>query len=311
MQTGAMRYIIIGAGAIGATMGGLLADGGHDVVLTARGEHADVLRRDGLTLRRPDRELHLRLPVFAVPDLQLTTDDVLIVAVKSQHTESILNDLVGLEVDGSTAGERLPLVSAQNGVSNEPAALRLFARVYGISLILPATHLEPGVVIAEGSPTAGVLRIGRYPSGLDEVTAALAGDLAECGFVAEEKSDVMAWKRSKLLSNLGNALEVLEPADPDAVQAAAEAEAQRCFEAAQLSVISPGEFRAPPGDQARPVPVDGHTRSGGSTWQSVQRGQGSIETDYLNGEIVLLGRQLGIDTPVNADIQRRMRALQA
>jgi 2-dehydropantoate 2-reductase len=37
----------------------------------------------------------------------------------------------------------------------------------------------------------------------------------------------------------------------------------------------------------------------------LQRGTGHIETDYLNGEIVLLGRQLGIPTPVNAVLQRR------
>jgi 2-dehydropantoate 2-reductase len=34
-----MRYVIVGAGAIGAAMGGLLADVGRDVVLVARGAH--------------------------------------------------------------------------------------------------------------------------------------------------------------------------------------------------------------------------------------------------------------------------------
>ena len=46
---------------------------------------------------------------------------------------------------------------------------------------------------------------------------------------------------------------------------------------------------------------------GGSSWQSLVRGTGTIETDFLNGEIVLLGRLHGIPTPVNADIQRRVR----
>jgi 2-dehydropantoate 2-reductase len=34
--------------------------------------------------------------------------------------------------------------------------------------------------------------------------------------------------------------------------------------------------------------------------QSLKRGAGSIETDYLNGEIVLLGRLHGVPTPLNA-----------
>jgi ketopantoate reductase len=42
---------------------------------------------------------------------------------------------------------------------------------------------------------------------------------------------------------------------------------------------------------------------GSSTWQSLSRGV-SLETDYLNGEIVLLGRLHGVATPVNAALQR-------
>ena len=45
--------------------------------------------------------------------------------------------------------------------------------------------------------------------------------------------------------------------------------------------------------------MDGLTRSGGSSWQSLARQSGGIETAYLNGEIVLLGRLHDICTPVN------------
>ncbi len=48
----------------------------------------------------------------------------------------------------------------------------------------------------------------------------------------------------------------------------------------------------------------GRRRGGGSSWQSLERGLGTIETDYLNGEIVLLGRLFGVATPVNALVQR-------
>ena len=50
-------------------------------------------------------------------------------------------------------------------------------------------------------------------------------------------------------------------------------------------------------DCARPAPQCG------STWQSLARNTGSIETDYLNGEIALLGRLHGVPTPVNAAMQ--------
>jgi 2-dehydropantoate 2-reductase len=45
-------------------------------------------------------------------------------------------------------------------------------------------------------------------------------------------------------------------------------------------------------------------RGGGSSWQSLARGTGSIETDFLNGEIVMLGRLHGVPTPANAAMQR-------
>ena len=53
------------------------------------------------------------------------------------------------------------------------------------------------------------------------------------------------------------------------------------------------------GDRLRLQPVDGELRPGGSSWQSLARGVGTIETDYLNGEIVLLGRLHGVPTPAN------------
>jgi 2-dehydropantoate 2-reductase len=50
--------------------------------------------------------------------------------------------------------------------------------------------------------------------------------------------------------------------------------------------------------------IEGVGRGGGSTWQSLARGAGSVEADYLNGEIALLGRLHGVPTPVNDLMQR-------
>jgi 2-dehydropantoate 2-reductase len=46
------------------------------------------------------------------------------------------------------------------------------------------------------------------------------------------------------------------------------------------------------------------SRGGGSSWQSLERATGSIETDYLTGEVVLRGRLHGVATPTNALLQR-------
>ena len=57
-------------------------------------------------------------------------------------------------------------------------------------------------------------------------------------------------------------------------------------------------------DALRLAPVAGKPRGGGSTWQSIARGAGSVETDYLNGEVALLGRLHNIPTPANEALQR-------
>src|ERR1035437_2499932 len=48
--------------------------------------------------------------------------------------------------------------------------------------------------------------------------------------------------------------------------------------------------------------IAGRERAGSSSWQSLARGSGAIETDYLNGEIALLGRLHGVRVPVNAQL---------
>ena len=61
--------------------------------------------------------------------------------MKSQHTESALTDLI------ESASAKTPVVCCQNGVANERMALRRFANVYGMVVLLTAAHLDPGEVV--------------------------------------------------------------------------------------------------------------------------------------------------------------------
>lgn len=305
-----MRYVIIGAGAVGGTIGVRLAQAGRDVTLVARGAHLDAIRERGLTLHTPDGTATVRLPAAAGPDDRpLPADTALVLTVKSQDTEAALATWVDAPVDGGgTAGERLPLFLAQNGVDNERAALRLFDRVHPVCVWLPATHLEPGVVVANGHPHPGMLHLGRYPSGADDTSRAVAADLTAAGFVAPIRDDVMRWKYGKLLSNLGNGLEALLGRDvPEALVERVRAEGVAVLAAAGIAHTTPEEEAAERGDKVRHRPVGGAERAGGSTWQSLARGTGSAETDHLNGEIVLLGRLHGVPTPANAAVQLAVR----
>ncbi|WP_416978288.1 ketopantoate reductase family protein [Streptomyces sp. T028] len=306
-----MRYIIIGAGAVGGTVGGRLAEAGQEVVLVARGAHAAALKEGGLRLRVPQGELTHRLPVVAGPaELGvLRADDVLVLAVKTQDSEAALGTWGPAPVEGGgTAAERLPLLCAQNGVESQRLALRRFRHVYGVCVWLPSTHVEPGVVSAAGTPLTGILHLGRHPHGTDDTARRIAADLEKAHFEAPVVEDVARWQYAKLLSNLANALEAVSGpvGDPraEALFARVRAEGAAVLDAAGIAYASAEEQRAVRGDKVTLVPLDGVPRGGGSSWQSLSRGAGTIEADYLNGEIALLGRLHGVPTPLNELLQR-------
>lgn len=307
-----MRYIIIGAGAVGGTIGGRLAEGGHEVVLVARGAHYEALRAGGLRLTTPEGTRAHRLPVVQGPDglgPLLRADDVLILSVKTQDSTAALDAWSAHPVaGGGTAGEVLPLVCAQNGVEGERLALRRFRRVYGMCVWLPATHTEPGSVSAAGTPFSGMLHLGRCPSGADDTARGIAADLEKSRFLAPVVADVMRWKYAKLLSNLANAIEavsgVVASGEAKALFQRALAEGRAALAAAGIEAASPEEQAAARDGRITLEPLDGVERGGGSSWQSLSRGTGTIEADYLNGEIVLLGRVHGVPTPVNEALQR-------
>jgi 2-dehydropantoate 2-reductase len=309
-----MRYVVLGAGAVGATVGGRLADAGHDVVLVARGAHAAAMREQGLRLATPERVIEA--PVEVVDDvrrLDLRTGDVLLLATKTQDTVALLDGVAAL--DGVGAGGTslsLPVVCVQNGVANERIALRRFPRVYGCVVMLPAVMLEPGRVDAQGTPYSGLLDLGVAPHGCDETAERIAADLSGSGFVSRAVPDVMRWKYAKLIRNLGNSIEALcgHDLDEDETKMARDLdsrmrdEAKQAFRAAAIDWVTDEEWRDRRQRQVQSAPVEGRSRVGGSSWQSLARGAGSIEADYLNGEIVLLGRLHGVTTPVNALLQR-------
>src|ERR1700712_6059523 len=86
------RYVIIGAGAIGATLAAQLHLAGIDAVLVARGENLTSIRTRGLTVRRPAFTETVPVAVVGSADeLELRHDDILVLATKTQDAEAVLS----------------------------------------------------------------------------------------------------------------------------------------------------------------------------------------------------------------------------
>jgi 2-dehydropantoate 2-reductase len=300
--------VIYGAGAIGGAIGARLFEHGQDVTLVARGAHHRAIRDRGLEVVSADGRS--RLPIRVVDRIEAAepgADDVVILTMKSQDTAAALTDLVAVgDVD-------IAVVCGQNGVENERQALRRFRRVYAMCVMLPAAYLKPGVVEVAWAPTTGILDLGRYPTGTDDAAERIAADLEASTFRSRAEPLIMRRKYAKLLLNLGNALDAAcGPAGrASELYQWAKAEGVMCYHAAGIDFASDEEDQARRGELRGRGPSAGRSgssrrsaSSGSSSWQSLARGTGTIEADYLNGEIVLLGRQYGVATPVNELLQR-------
>jgi 2-dehydropantoate 2-reductase len=296
-----MRIVVYGAGAIGGVLGARLFENGHDVILIARGAHYEAMRDQGLRVETPVGDSVIKVPVVDSPaHIDWSDGDVVVLAMKTQDTVEALGALEDAGARGA------PVVCAQNGVESERMALRVSASVYGICVMCPAAHLRPGVVQAFSLPSPGILDVGRYPTGSDTVAESLAAAFRSATFHGERRPDIMRWKYTKLLMNLGNAAEAL--AGPAArgseIARRARAEGIATLHAAGIDFVSDEDFIERRGDLISPKPIGGGPRPGGSSWQSLERATGRIEADYLNGEIALLGRLHGVATPANDVLQR-------
>lgn len=318
------RYVVVGAGAIGGGIGARLVQAGLPTVLIARGEHLAAMQRGGLRLRTPREDV--TLPVTAVgsiADVTLGADDVILLSTKTQQVLDVLPAVADAPVraeDGTVigaAGDLLPVFLATNGVSAEGLAARYVRRVFGVCIWMPAVHLEPGEVIIRGVPMSGILHLGRVPAERTEpadraLLAEVAADWRRATFDIALPTDVMAWKHRKLISNLANVVDALvdDPRAARPVTAAADAEARAVLTAAMVPVVDDATEAAAraQGFTIEPVPGLEDARLGSSSWQSLSRGTGSIETDYLNGEIVRIAHEHGRPAPVNARLARLARA---
>ncbi|MBV9808074.1 MAG: 2-dehydropantoate 2-reductase [Solirubrobacterales bacterium] len=289
--------MVLGAGAVGGVVGASLHQSGQEVALIARGEHYRAIREGGLTFERPGRSVTLEIPVANAPAaLEWTGDEVVLLAAKSQDTAAALIDL------RAAAPTTTPVVCLQNGVENERIALRLLPNVYGAVVMAPTAHLEPGVVQAYGTRGVGVIDLGRYPAGVDHLCENMASALTEAGISSRPRPDIMRFKYAKLINNLLNAVDAIVEPGPqgDELTRLAQEEGRAALSAAGIEFVAEevndviGRWR-----RLDVQPIEGRPRAGSSTRQSLARGAPTLETDYLNGEISLIGRLHGVPTPVN------------
>jgi 2-dehydropantoate 2-reductase len=294
------RIIIYGAGAIGCALGGHLAMAGTEVLLIGRPGHIAEINLHGLRFVNPNGTHILKLAGYTSPaQISFRPSDLIFLTVKSQNTDEAMRDL-------RKTVEDIPVFSFQNGVRNEETILHYFPRVYGAMIRIGAEYVRDGEVLVRRDPPGWVV-ISRYPRGKDELLESAAARIRTAGFFALVAEDALPYKWGKLMLNLANAIGAItneRGAENGRIAEAAQKEAAAILSQAGIAWTTHEQtVQQWPEINQKPRKVIS-TEAQSSTWQSLARRQGTVETDYLNGEIVKVAARIGKEAPINAGLLR-------
>jgi 2-dehydropantoate 2-reductase len=284
--------LVVGAGAVGSYYGALLARGGHDVTLVARGPHLDALRSRGTVIVREADGRRWEAPVTALGRPERGPWDLAVVTVKSHDTLAAADALRGVLPDGA------PVLSLQNGVENAArlgAALGHERTLAGYAFV--GVHIEdPGVADHEAE---GRVRMG-HPGGGE--AARVAYRIVAGSWDVTLSEDIARDGWNKLLWNAGfNAICAVTGAT--AGEALATPDSARLVRAAMEEVVAVAAAHGVTltaedvDEMAAPNPELHHYRP--STARDLDAGK-RLERDALCGFLAREGERLGVPTPVNA-----------
>jgi 2-dehydropantoate 2-reductase len=180
-----MDYVVVGAGAIGGTVGARLARDGREVLLCdADAEHVAAINERGLAIEGPVEEFVVAVPAVLPDDLPDRLERV-ILAVKAQHTEAAMAQIAPrLAPDGF-------VISLQNGL-NPPLIASIVGaeRTVGAFVNFGADWLAPGRVFVGGR---GALHVGELDGRPSERVEQLVADLPD----AEATDNIMGYLWAK------------------------------------------------------------------------------------------------------------------
>lgn len=299
-MTDTLKIAVMGAGAVGCYFGGMLARGGHDVVLIARPQHVDAIRQAGL--RMETKTFDERVRVAAGTDANAAADaDLVLFCVKSVDTET-----AGAQLAPHLAPGALVLC-LQNGVDNADR----------LRTVLPAAQVAAAVVYV-ATEMAGPGHVKHHGRGELVIEPARGSERAAQALIAagvptQVSQDVRGALWAKLIINCAyNAISAIaqrpygENVRSEGIWEVMHEVVDECLLVAKADGI------AVPGDMHRVVHqlVDTMPTQMSSTAQDLARGR-PTEIDYLNGYVVRRGEARGIPTPANQVLWALVKLLES
>lgn len=294
-----MRIAVAGAGGVGGLLAGLLSRAGHEIVLVARGAHADAIRKDGLRISSPIGNFVARMAAVSEDAASLGPAEAVLVGVKAWQVAELAPRLSPLLARGGIA------VPFQNGVeaAGRLAAALGDARVAG-GLVSVFTWIEaPGAVKHLGGPPK--VKMGPRAEGQSAPLEALARALRDAGAEVEIVEDVerASWEKFLLIEPWG-AVAAAARAPVGVVRSVPETRALLVRAQEELAAVGRARGVALPADAAAKAlaMIDGVPAEATS---SMQRDLGAGRPSELEdqvGAVVRLAREAGVPVPIHETI---------
>ena len=291
-----MKILVMGTGGVGGYFGGVLARSGEDVTFVARGEHLDVINRDGLRVESVAvGDFTVRRPALERPDGAWKADVVLF-CVKSYHSEG------AIETIAPAVGEDTSILTLQNGVGSGDQLVDAFGRdrVLLGAVYIDAMRRSPGVVAQIGGPCRIVfgLEDGRQSPG----AIALQEVFRRAGIDAQLSGDVLTelWNKLIFICALSGMTCIARASFSEVLDSPGTLDLtwrvmREAFEVGRAKGIGldPGIVESTMSDIQRM-----HRSMISSMYLDLESGN-PLEIAVLNGAISRVGREVGVATPVN------------
>ena len=301
---------VVGAGAVGAFFGGMLARAGCRVTLIGRAAHVQAIERHGLRLDMAGSVASIA--VSASEQLSAVRGaDLVLFCVKSTDTDAVAHEMAPyLHPDAV-------VLSLQNGVENAPTIARHVTQLVVPAVVYVATAMTgPGIVkhfgrgdLVIGAPNARADGDARVASKLQDIVAVFA----RASVPVTVANDVVAELWSKLLVNCAyNAASGLAQAtyaQMAASPAVREMQAAVVHEVIALAAADGVALNPDACMQATERIATAMPGQRSSTAQDMARRKPS-EIDHLNGFVARRGRELGVPTPVNQTLHALVKLVE-
>ncbi len=193
-----MKIVMLGAGALGSTIGGTLAMGGNDVhFVDMWQEHVDLINKDGLHMTNEKEDWYVRVDARTTADT-IGEADLVIVLVKSFATKQAVEQLKQTNV----IGKNTLVMSLQNGLGNEET----IASVIGSENVISGKTYVGGRLIQAGYISAGVqgkwTYIGELNGEITDRIQTVCNVFNDAGLLCEVSDNIKGLIWDKLLINV-------------------------------------------------------------------------------------------------------------